>query len=88
VRLAIKIRSKIDLYHHSHFIEHLVDVFRKSLWKRDLNYKTSSFLIRQLKNYTGFPCTDPHAIEKSKSDDTRAGTDKLRRATILTGTLR
>jgi hypothetical protein len=32
----------------------MVGAFRKSPRKRDLNNKTSSFSIRQLKNYTGF----------------------------------
>jgi hypothetical protein len=30
-----------------------VDVFEKSPWEYDLNHKTSSFLIWQLKNTTG-----------------------------------
>jgi hypothetical protein len=37
-----------------HFIEQLVDAFEKSPRKSNLNYKTLSFLIRQLKNHTGF----------------------------------
>jgi hypothetical protein len=44
-----------NLYTNSYFTEQLVDAFEKSLRESDLNYKTSSFLIRQLKNYTGFP---------------------------------
>jgi hypothetical protein len=44
-----------NLYTHSYFTEQLVGAFGKSLRESDLNYKISSFLIRQLKNYTGFP---------------------------------
>jgi hypothetical protein len=44
-----------NLYTNSYFTEQLVDAFEKSLRESDLNYKTLSFLIRQLKNYTGFP---------------------------------
>jgi hypothetical protein len=36
-----------------HFTEHLVDMFRKSSWKSDLNHEYSSFLIQQLKSMTG-----------------------------------
>jgi hypothetical protein len=50
----IEINSKNSLCPLSHFTEHLVGVFRKSPLKYNLNYKTSSFLIRQLKNNTGF----------------------------------
>jgi hypothetical protein len=52
VRLTTKIRSKNSLYPHRHFTEHLVGAFRKSPWESDLNHETSSFLIRQLNNYT------------------------------------
>jgi hypothetical protein len=48
-----KIGSKNSLYPHKHFTEHLMDLFRKSPWNSDLNYETSNFSIRQLKNYTG-----------------------------------
>jgi hypothetical protein len=54
-RLTIKIRSEINLYPHRHFTEYLVDAFGKSPQKIDLNYKTSSFLIRQLKNTHQLP---------------------------------
>jgi hypothetical protein len=57
VRLATKIRSKLSLCHHRHFTEHLVGAFGKSPRESDLNYKTSSFSIRQLKNNIGFILT-------------------------------
>jgi hypothetical protein len=45
VRSTTKIRPKNILYPHRHFIEHLMDAFRKSAWKSDLNQKSSSLLI-------------------------------------------
>jgi hypothetical protein len=36
-----------------HFTEHLVDAFKKSSQKSDLNQDPSSLLIRWLKNHTG-----------------------------------
>jgi hypothetical protein len=53
VRLTTKIGSKNSLYPHWHFTEQLVNAFRKSPWERNLNHEILSFLIRQLKNYTG-----------------------------------
>jgi hypothetical protein len=49
-----KNRLKNSLYPHRHFTKHLVGTFRKSPRKSDLNYESSSLLIRRLKNYTGF----------------------------------
>jgi hypothetical protein len=49
-----KIGSKNSLYHHKHFTEHLVDAFRKSPRKNNLNQEPSSLLIRRLENLTGF----------------------------------
>jgi hypothetical protein len=49
----IKIESKNSLYPHRYFIEHLVDVFKKSPWKNNLNQESSSLLIKWLKNNTG-----------------------------------
>jgi hypothetical protein len=52
-RSTIKIDSKNSLYPYRHFTEQLVDVFRKSPRESDLNHKSSSLLIRRLKNNTG-----------------------------------
>jgi hypothetical protein len=41
-----KIRSKNSLYSHSHFTEHPMDMFEKSLQDKDLNHEPSSLLIR------------------------------------------
>jgi hypothetical protein len=49
-----KIGSKNSLYPHSHFTEHLIGAFEKSLRESDLNQESSSLLICQLKSYTGF----------------------------------
>jgi hypothetical protein len=51
---TIRDGSKDGLYPHSHFTEDLVGAFRKSSQESNFNYKTLSFLIRQLKNNTGF----------------------------------
>ena len=51
--LCPKINSKNSLSHLRHFTEHLVDVFRKLPWENDLDHKSSSLLIRRLKNHTG-----------------------------------
>jgi hypothetical protein len=41
VKLTTKIRPWNSLYHHRHFIEQLVDLFEKPLWKSNLNNETS-----------------------------------------------
>jgi hypothetical protein len=65
VRLAMKIRLKIDLCSHKYFTEHLVDAFGKPPRKCNLNCKTSRFLIWQLKNKTGLH------LQKSTQEYTR-----------------
>jgi hypothetical protein len=61
MRSKTKIDSKNSLYSYRHFTEHLMDMFEKSPWESDFNYKISSFLIRQLKNMTETsPATIPH----------------------------
>jgi hypothetical protein len=68
----MKIRSKNNLYPHRHFTEQLVGAFEKTPRESDLNYKTLSFLIWQLKSRTGAsPATIPHTIEKMKSINNR-----------------
>jgi hypothetical protein len=52
-RLTTKIESKISLYPHSHFTEHLVGAFGKPPQESDLNHESSSLLIQWLKHYTG-----------------------------------
>jgi hypothetical protein len=49
----MKIRSKIDLYPHMYFTEHLMGAFEKSPQKSNLNHESSSLLVRRLKNNTG-----------------------------------
>jgi hypothetical protein len=57
----MKIESKNNLYSHMHFTEHLVGAFGKSARKSNLNHKSSSLLIRRLKNMTGMSsCNNPH----------------------------
>jgi signal recognition particle GTPase len=53
-RPTTKIGSRNSLYPHRHFTEHLVGTFEKSLLESDLAHETSSLLIQQLKNCTGF----------------------------------
>ncbi len=48
-----KNRLETSLSSLSHFTEHLVNEFVKLSRENDLDHKTSSFLIRQLKNKTG-----------------------------------
>jgi hypothetical protein len=45
-RLTTKNQTKNSLYPHSHFTEHLIDAFKKSPRKNDLNYELSSLLNR------------------------------------------
>jgi hypothetical protein len=52
-RSTTKIGLKNNLYSHGHFTEHMVGAFGKPPRECNLNYKTSNFLIRQLKNKTG-----------------------------------
>jgi hypothetical protein len=60
-RLAMKIRSKLIVSPRRHFTKHLVDTFKKSPWKSNLNHESSSFLIRQLKNDIGFTLQQSHS---------------------------
>jgi hypothetical protein len=61
----MKIGLKTSFYPYRHFTEHLVDAFEKSPWDSDLNHKTSSFSIRQLKNNTG---ASPATIHKQHEE--------------------
>jgi hypothetical protein len=69
-----KLDSKNSLYPLSHFTKHLMDVFRKLPRKSNLNHESSSLLIRQLKNLTGFtlqPFTHNHSPRELKSNELR-----------------
>jgi hypothetical protein len=85
-RSMIKINSNNSLYHHSHFTEHLVDVFRKSPQESDLNHKSSSLLIRWLKSYTVIPYNNSHQnlweithmSKESNALHERTGAEKMR----------
>jgi hypothetical protein len=48
-----KIRSKLSLYPHRYFTEHLVDAFKKSPQESNLNQEPSNLWIRRLKNHIG-----------------------------------
>jgi hypothetical protein len=55
-----------------------VDTFGKSSSESDLNYKTSSFSIQQLRNYTDFPCNDSHTLElRTKGNQTKTANMEL-----------
>jgi hypothetical protein len=73
-RSTTKIRSNNSLYHHMHFIEHLVGAFGKPPRECNLNCKTSSFSIRQLKNKTGLHLQQ--STQESKNSKTVNGGGK------------
>jgi hypothetical protein len=75
-RSTIEINSKNSLYSHSHFTEHLVGAFGKSPRKSNLNHKSSSLLIRRLKNNIGFTLQQSwlnRRIESLEHNNTQAG---------------
>jgi hypothetical protein len=52
-----------------------MDTFEKSPWEYDLNHKTSSFLIRQLKNTTGLYLQNhTHSGNSQSMNDDKNGT--------------
>jgi hypothetical protein len=73
-RSTTKIRLKNNLYSHGHFTEHLVSAFRKPPRECNLKCKTSSFLIRQLKNKTGLHLQQ--SIQESENSKTVNGGGK------------
>jgi hypothetical protein len=63
VRSTTKIDLKNSLYLLSHFIEQLVDMFRKLPRENDLDHESSRLLIWWLKGTTGIQPTTTHTLE-------------------------
>jgi hypothetical protein len=70
--------SKNSLYPHRHFTEQLVGGFGKSPKESNLNYKTSRFLIRQLKSKTEMSsCNNPYTRSYKKYRSLKTQTELL-----------